>query len=319
MVTVVVINWNSGELLYKCLKNLSMQTVVPDRIIVFDNSSDDSSLDVCSEFISVEVQKSNENIGFAKANNLVLSQVRTEFIALLNPDAFPEPTWLEELLLAAHTHADVPSFSSRQMKYNKEGVVDGLGDEYHFSGLAWRRSCRQTLRDSDLLSREVFSACAAAALYRTKILKVIGGFDEDFFCYLEDVDLGFRLRLAGYKAMYVPAAVVQHVGSATTGGKGSDISSYYGNRNILWVYMKNMPSLLFWLFLPIHLAMNFSVLTLFFIRGRGKLMWRAKLDALKGFPMTLKKRSEIQKNRKASVIRIWRSLNKSLFPVKRKP
>jgi GT2 family glycosyltransferase len=95
-----------------------------------------------------------------------------------------------------------------------------------------------------------------------------GNFDEDFFCYFEDVDLGFRLRLSGYRCLFVPGAVAQHVGSGTSGGQHSDFATYHGHRNIVWTFVKNMPGVLFWLLLPLHLALN--VVTLFWFAGHGR-------------------------------------------------
>jgi GT2 family glycosyltransferase len=86
-------------------------------------------------------------------------------------------------------------------------------------------------------------------LYRRSALIELGGFDEDYFCYVEDVDLGFRLRLAGHQCLYIPSSIVHHVGSGSTGGKNSDFAVYHGHRNLVWTYVKDMPGFLFWLFL----------------------------------------------------------------------
>ncbi len=110
--------------------------------------------------------------------------------------------------------------------------------------------------------REVFSACAAAALYRRDVFEALGGLDEDFFCYMEDVDLGFRLRLAGWGCTYVPTAVVHHVGSATS-GRRSHFTTYHGHRNLVWVFFKNMPGALLWLYLPQHFSLTSSSVALF--------------------------------------------------------
>lgn len=132
--------------------------------------------------------------------------------------------------------------------------------------------------------REVFSPCAAAALYRRSALRAVGGFDEDYFCYVEDVDLGFRLRLAGHKALYVPDAVVHHVGSGTTGGQHSDFAVYHGHRNLVWTFVKNMPGMLFWLLLLLHVMINLATILWFAVKGRGGVILRAKRDALLGLP-----------------------------------
>ncbi|ABC29062.1 predicted glycosyltransferase [Hahella chejuensis KCTC 2396] len=309
-VTTIIVNYNSGALLDECLKHLEAQTVRSDKIIVVDNASVDGSQDIARAFSNVDVLLLNENLGFAGGNNLALSGVDTEFVALLNPDAFPEPDWLEMLLIAASENPDVGAFGSRQLCSDANLILDGVGDSYHVSGLVWRDRHGAKQQPNDLVTREIFSPCAAAALYRRKALLDIGGFDEDYFCYVEDVDIGFRLRLAGYKSMYVPSAVVYHVGSATTGGQRSDFSVYHGHRNLVWTFIKNMPSYLFWLLLPLHILMNLATVLLFILRGQGRVILRAKWHAIKGAPRAFEKRRDIQSGRVAKVADVWRSLNK---------
>ncbi|MCP4090345.1 MAG: glycosyltransferase family 2 protein, partial [Gammaproteobacteria bacterium] len=251
--------------------------------------------------------------GFAAANNFALAECNTEFVALLNPDAFPEPDWLERLVVAANLNPETVAFSSRQMEYESQYFLDGVGDAYHLSGLVWRRGHDCLLSDGFLQEREIFSPCAAAALYRREAFIDAGGFDDDFFCYVEDVDLGFRLRLAGYIAMYVPDAVVHHVGSATTGGQDSDFALYHGHRNLVWTFVKDMPGILFWLLLPLHLALNIVSIIWFALRGRGRVILRAKRDALLGLPKMWHKRKHIQKNRVASIGEIWKQLDKRMI------
>ena len=312
-VTVLIVNWNSGELLAECLLHLERQTVRPARVFVIDNASSDNSGTRAETFENVVVRRMKANLGFAGGNNATLAECTTEFVALLNPDAFPEPDWLERLLAAAGAHPDVAAFGSRQLCQGNPKVLDGIGDSYHMSGLAWRERHGARQQTSDLIPQEIFSPCAAAALYRRQALVDVGGFDDDYFCYIEDVDLGFRLRLAGHKAMYVPDAVVHHVGSATTGGQRSDFSVYHGHRNLVWTFVKNMPGALFWLLLPLHLLMNLAMVGVFVIRGQGGVILRAKRDAVKGLPQVWVKRQQIQARRVATVQEIWRVLDKRVF------
>jgi GT2 family glycosyltransferase len=318
-VTVIIVNWNGEHVLADCLAALTAQTVTPDKIIVVDNASSDASLLIVRRFPSVLLLAQNENLGFARGNNLALKAAasESEWIALLNPDAFPEPDWLERLLTKAKANPDFAAIGSRQMVYGTEGKVDGVGDVYHCSGLIWRNGYGRTQSMHNSLPSEIFSPCACAALYRREAIQSVGGFDEDYFCYVEDVDLGFRLRLAGHKAMYAPDAVVYHVGSATTGGQHSDFSLYHGHRNLVWTFIKNMPGILFWLFLPFHILLNIISVIYFSLLGKGKIILRAKRDAIQGVPKMWKKRKSIQHNRKASVNEIWRVLDKRLFPFRR--
>lgn len=312
-VSVIIVNWNSGKLLAECLRRLELQTVLPAEIWVVDNASTDGSgmLVKCSD--RVRFLQMDQNIGFAAGNNRGLARCRGDYVALLNPDAFAEPDWLAQLLEAARKFPSAAAFGSRQLCYEDSDILDGTGDKYHLSGLVWRRRHGMRQQPSDLIPGEIFSPCAAAAMYRRDALLQIGGFDEDYFCYVEDVDLGFRLRLAGYDAVYVPAAVVHHVGSATTGGQRSDFSVYHGHRNLVWTYLKNMPGVLFWFLLPLHLLLNIISLGLFAARGQFRVILQAKIDAAKALARVFGKRREIQGKRIAGVRTIWKALDKNLL------
>ncbi len=312
-VTVIIINYNSGALLERCLDCLSNQTLKPDQIMVIDNNSHDDSTECVDQYLDAKLRRTDINVGFAAANNLALHDCSTEFVALLNPDAFPEKDWLQRLYEAANSRPEVAAFGSRQMIDESPHCLDGIGDKYHISGLVWRDGYRCTQEGIGLSSREIFSPCAAAALYRRDAIVQVGGFDEGYFCYVEDVDLGFRLRLAGYKAMYIPNAVVHHVGSATTGGQHSDFAIYHGHRNLVWTFVKDMPGILFWLLLPLHLALNVASIIWFALRGRGGVILRAKRDALLGLPKMWRKRKHIQKNRVASIGEVWKQLDKRMI------
>jgi len=184
------------------------------------------------------------------------------------------------------------------MLAGREGVLDGAGDVFHVSGIVWRHGHRQRLErvPDALVERPVFAACAAAALYRRADWLRAGGFDERYFCYAEDVDLGFRLQLLGRGCQYVPDAVVHHLGSATA-GEDSAFSVYFGYRNLEWTFVKNMPSRLLWRYLPVHIAAWAAEFGWFLAKGRGLSLLRAKRDALAGLRRARHDRREIQAGR----------------------
>jgi GT2 family glycosyltransferase len=314
-VTVIVVNFNGGQLLRRCIRCLARQAVLPERIEVVDCASTDRSADALEAALApgeagdgtlamlagrVVVDRAGLNLGFAAANNRAIERCRTPLVALLNPDAFPEPDWLRHLCQAEARHPECASFGSRQMLEGDPGVVDGLGDAYHVSGMAWRTRHRRPLRAADLRAREIFSPCAAAALYRTDAVRSAGAFDPDYFCYCEDVDLGFRLRLAGHSARYVPNAVVHHVGAASSGNRHGDWVAYHGHRNLVWTFAKDMPSALLPLAVPAHLAVTAASLVRLGLRGQAGVLLRAKVDALRELPRVLRKRSIVQRSRRAS-------------------
>ena len=300
-VSVIIVNWHSEMMLGSVLAALDRQTAAPWRIIVVDNGSAGALPLDRYRRSPVTLVRMARNAGFAAANNRALQETADcEWVALLNPDAMPEADWLERLTDAAARHADISAFGSKQLMAADPSRLDGLGDVYHVSGAAWRagHGCPNDGRIDR--PREIFAPCAAAALYRREALLDAGGFDEDFFCYFEDVDLGFRLRLLGHRSLLVPDAVVHHAGGGTSGGRHSDFSVFHGQRNLVWSYVKNMPGGYFWLYLPQHLLFNLASVLLFTLRGQGGVVLRAKWGALRGLPKMLAKRRVIQKRRRVA-------------------
>lgn len=317
-ITVVVVNWNGEQFLEQCLIALMNQTLAPHEIIVVDNASSDKSLDIARRFSSVRLIVLDSNTGFARANNLAIAAAcaESEWIALINPDAFAEPCWLAALIAAVEANPRFDVFGSKLINANEPTLLDGAGDVYHMSGLVWRMGHGAALPTCAEGVHEVFSPCAGAALYRRSALRETGGFDEDYFCYVEDVDLGFRLRLAGYRCLYVPESIAHHIGSGTTGGQHSEFAMYHGHRNLVWTFVKNMPGILFWLLLPLHVVLNLLSIILFGLRGHGRVILRAKRDACLGLPKMWRKRQYIQRNRVSQIGAVWRQLDKRLYPTK---
>lgn len=313
-VTVVIVNFNGGEVVLHCLAALQQQQFRDFVTVVVDNHSSDASAELIGQQHPwVILQRLSSNKGFAGGvNHALTTSVHSDLVVLLNPDAYPDPQWLEQLVLAARNHPEYGAFGSRMYSDEALHILDGVGDVYHVSGLVWRQGHGQQDEDRYNTPAEIFAPCAAAALYRTQALRTIGYFDEDFFLYVEDVDVGFRLRLAGFRSMYVPSAKVRHVGSAIV-GKHSDSQIYHGHRNLVWVFFKNMPTALLMLFLPLHLALNVVSLLAFSAGGRAQTIFRAKRDALLGISHFWSKRRLIQRHRKASVLAIAKSMRWSPF------
>lgn len=299
------------DLLARSLSALAIQTRPFDRVIVVDNGSADlEALPPWEGHAEFHVEALGENKGFAAANNCGLALCADcDYVALVNPDAFLAQNWLEQMLCVAEVHPESASFGSCLIQANAPHLLDGAGDAYHYSGLAWRTGHGKpvALCPSDV--QEIFSPCAAAALYRREPMVEAGGFDEDFFCYMEDVDLGFRLRLLGWTSLLVPGAHAFHVGSASTGSQRSTFAVYHGHRNLVWCFVKNMPGGLLWLFLPVHVLINIVAVLVYGCRGQLINILRAKHDALTGIPSAWRKRVTLQSRRAVLCRDIWSVLN----------
>jgi len=315
---VVIVNWNGGEMLSRVVRGLMQQTLPDFRLLLIDNASTDDSVKQAARLCPwMEILPQTSNLGFAAANNLAVRHMdNCDWIALLNPDAVPDPHWLEALLDAAESHPDYQLFGSKQLCFDHPERIDGLGDAYHVSGLPWRIGYGRLFAAQDNLEMEIFSPCAAAALYRRTAFLAVGGFDERFFCYMEDVDLGFRLRLAGYRALYVPDAQVLHAGSGITRHLDG-FALYHGHRNLIWTYFKNMPDALFWRYLLMHCAMNVFTIFYFLLRGQGGVVIRAKWHALQRMPEFWAERRKIQAKKVASNASILRVMQRQWWPKRR--
>ena len=315
LITIVIVSWNSAKHLPHCLDCLSLQTFQDFEVILVDNGSLDGGINGLEQeyaHLALQIERLPTNLGFALANNRGALKGCGKWLALLNADAFPEPDWLENLLEAAKRHPEFSFFSSRQIQVHQPELLDGAGDEYHTSGLAWRRFYNYQAAQYGFQEEEVFSACGAAALYARDDFLGVGGFDESYFSYFEDVDLSFRLRLLGRRCLYVPQAVVYHVGSASS-GKISDFVIYHGHRNLVWTYFKNMPGALFWGYLPLHLFMNFFFIISFALKGKGATILRAKIDAISRLPAIIRTRRQVQSSRRITLLQVRQVMSKGLF------
>lgn len=258
-VQVIVVAYKSAATLQRCIDALEAQSFTDFEAVVWDNGSGDEAVAKLRAGPRLRTVLCEQNLGFAAANNRAAAQSRSRYIVLLNPDAFAEPDWLERLVAAADNYG-AESIGSLQLDDADPGLLDGAGDCMSIAGIPWRGGYGQPRSAAPSAPCEVFSACGAAALYRRDAFEAVGGFEEKFFCYCEDVDLGFRLRLAGGRCILEPRAVVRHLGGASSGGKSSAFAEYYGARNRLWTLARNMPLWLMPIALPAHILIMAYVL-----------------------------------------------------------
>jgi len=302
-VCVAIVNYRTGAHLKRCIAALEAQTFRNFEVIVLDNASQDPLLGQLSlPLPRFRILVAPKNFGFAKANNVIAAMTGARWLATLNPDAFPAPDWLERLAEATARYPNDVMFGSTQLDANDVRHLDGAGDVYHACGIAWRGG-QGHLAPPRVVDGEVFAPCAAAAMYRRDAFLAIGGFEESYFCYFEDVDLAFRLRLAGYRSVQVGRAVVQHVGSASSGTR-SDFAVYHGTRNRLWTFVRDMPGPLFWLLLPAHVLISALFLVPAAVHGTLSASLRGYHDGIRGLGAVWKARRRIQRSRKASVRQI---------------
>lgn len=307
LISVVIPNWNGAHHLRTCLDSLRRQTYPHFEVIVVDNNSEDESLSLIErEYAEVRVIPLKENRGYTGGVNVGIEAAQGEIIAVLNNDTETDPRWLQELWRALERHPEAGSATSKMLLFDQREIINSAGDFYTMDGIPGNRGVWQ--RDEGQFDEEekVFSPCGgASALRRSMILDLTPTgdsevFDEDFFAYCEDVDLGWRAQLAGHQCVYVPTAIIYHRLSATGGG---NIASYHTGRNFIYLLAKDYPTSLFkkhwWRIFLAQFRISWEALKAW--RGEAaRARLRGQLAGLWDLPRMLRKRRAIQRSRTVS-------------------
>jgi GT2 family glycosyltransferase len=312
-ISVIIVNLNGEEYLGDCLDSLSAQTFRDFEVIVVDNGSTDSSLEMLKkDYPWVKLVVLGTNTGFSKGNNIGLeASSSSRYVATLNNDTIPDRDWLKELHEAAEKDAAVGMVASKILLGRTGRKIDSVGMLVYPDGMSRQMGRGETDTGRFDSVREVLFPSACAALYRREMIRETGFFDEDFVSYCEDADLGLRGRLAGWKAVLAPHAVVRHLYSRT-GGAYSPFKAYHLERNHVWVLLKNFP-LTSILSSPFYTIWRYFIQWYGIVTGRGSvariaegtskpelvmIVLRAYSGALAGLPQMLKKRRAIWKYRR---------------------
>ncbi|MBB4266920.1 glycosyltransferase [Roseospira visakhapatnamensis] len=313
-VSVLVVSHDSAALATRALDHLAAQTWTAFEVVVVENGPGGAAwarAQAATRPFPVTVLEPGHNLGFAAGNNLAARHARGRWLALLNPDAFPEPGWLAALMAAARRFPSGTAFGSVQVDAADPARLDGIGDCWCPAGLAWRggyKGDRATLAPATDLG--VFGPCAAAALWARTDFEALGGFEDRFFCYGEDVDLALRHRLRGGCCVTVAAAIVRHLGSGTTSRHGA-FGIYHDRRNMLWVFTRTTPTAWLLPLLPLHALGHLAMLARAARHGAAGAAWRGLRDGLAGLwgpTGVLAQRRAIQRTRRVPLGTLARAL-----------
>lgn len=260
--TVIIPNYNGMRYIENCLASLEGE---PADVILVDNGSGDGSRELAEEkFPNVRIIALEQNQGFCRAVNQGVEASKSTYVILLNNDTRVEKGFVRALEKVLDQDEKVCAGSAQMVNLHHPERIDDAGDYY--SALGWAFAAgKDKPREGYRKPRDIFSACGGACIYRREVFLQIGMLDENHFAYLEDVDLGYRARLFGYRSRYVPEAVVYHAGSASSGSRYNAFKAEYTARNSVYLVYKNMPPVQLLLNLPL-LLVGFLVKTLFYLR-----------------------------------------------------
>ncbi len=242
LLSVIIPNWNGKHFLTECIDSLKEQTFRDFEIILVDNGSTDGSAEFAEKRYGdfIRIIRNDKNLGFTGGNNVGIQASKGEYIVLLNNDTWADPRWLEELAKATRFDPPIGMWGSKVCSYYQRDRIEGVGELIYWDGLCRARGQYEQDHGQYNAMEEILFPPGCGAMYRKSLLDEIGLFDEDFFTYADDSDVGIRARLAGWKCLYVPSAIVYHKNSGTA-GQYSPLKAFYVERNRFWITIKYFP------------------------------------------------------------------------------
>ena len=284
LLSIIIISYRSEGIIERCIRSISYDQ--PYEIIIVDNENNKGLIKKLSMIKNVKIIRYTKNLGFSKANNIAIRQAKGEYILTLNADVFLTEDYIRNCISFLDKNPEYGSIQGKLLMKNKKNTIDSTGNILSTSGFAYNENHK--VKDHKTPSKEVFGVCAAAAIYRKKALEEIKlprdeYFDSDFFAYLEDVDLDWRLRLKGHKTYFLNTAIAYHIRESTT---NSSYRFRQALRNRLYLVLKNDTTL------SMLLNLIFYTPVLFFLPNR--------IKNLLLIPKMLKKRKIIQNTKRIS-------------------
>lgn len=297
-VSFIIVNWNGEKTIAKCLDSVYSQTYKNFEVILLDNHSSDQSLETVKKNYQVDkLIELDRNYGFAEANNRGLEHAAGEYLALINNDTILEKDWLEKAAAVFRNSPDkkLGSVATKIINHYQRDLIDSAGVEFYGLGACWDYKNLPQNAAQVSQRKQVFGACATAALYKKRVIEEIGFFDPKFFIYFEDTDLSFRLRLFGYSCLYEPEAVSYHYGARRRIRKNRFFIEF-GRRNIEFLFIKNMQGPLFLKYFLSHCVYELALFFFYLSIGRGMSFIKAKTEVLDHLDYLVKQRKELKQN-----------------------
>ena len=294
IVTIVIVNWNGKKYLKGCLDSLQKQSYCDYEAIIVDNGSKDGSVEYIQQnYPNIKLFQLKRNMGYSVGINVALEHSKNKYIIALNNDTTLDQNWLSELVKMAELDERIGSCQPKILSLQNPAFIDSVGLSINKEGEAFQIGFQEKDTGQYNAVRELLGACSASVLYRRQALMQIGGFDEDFFAYFEDVDVALRLNRAGWKCMYVPTAMVYHYGSAT-GINDSPFKTYLLTRNQYYYRIKNQSATLLLRFL-IKMPIVITRRAILLIKSRHFRIllsfFRGNFDAFRNFSKMYRKRA----------------------------
>ncbi|MDG5815009.1 glycosyltransferase family 2 protein [Chitinispirillales bacterium ANBcel5] len=302
LVSLLILNWNGEDLLEECIDSLRKTEYCAIEIIIVDNASTDKSVEIISQYKDIRLVVNSTNLGYSAGNNVGFQHARGKYVVTLNNDMIVEPNWLNSPIKFLEKNPGIGVISCRQMNYYCREKIDGLYHTIKADLSLMPYGFKTTFNSNMTLTSKpgyVISANGGSAIIRKSLIDQLGGFDPDFFAYMEETDFCLRAFLHGWKCLYDPEAVVYHR-EGYSFKKINALRYYYRERNRIWLLYKNYPTQLLLKRSLFILLMELRVIRVFLLKlGKPGLYLKARIDAFRG----LKRYKEIR-NENVSLFKI---------------
>jgi len=291
VISIIIPNYNGDCFLPACLDSIYHQDYSDFEVILVDNASFDQSVAIVRDrYPAVTIIENRTNRGYAGGCNDGIHSASGDYLLFLNTDTILSGDFLSVMYSSAIKRPEYGMYAPKIIY--PDGSLQAAGSCASLSGSSWERGKGERDLYPYDIPCEVFGPYGAAALFSRELIEKTNGFDEDFFLFVEETDLAFRARLAGYSCWYEPGAVVIHYHGGTV-GRTSDMALYYLHRNTLWYVLKDYPNFLLIFSFPFIIGRNVLAVLYYLYQGRGDIVIRAKMDVIRGFPVLLRKRKGI--------------------------
>jgi GT2 family glycosyltransferase len=312
LISIVIPNYNGARYLDPCLRSLQSQSYTNIEIVVVDNASDDRSVEIVRQAAPKAILlRNSHNMGFAAGANAGIRASHGDWVAILNNDTEAAKDWLAEWVRAIQNHPDAAFLACKILEFFDRTRLFSAGDCFLRAGIGYRRGQEQHDREDFQQECEIFSTSGCAALYRKSVLEEIGYFDERFFAYLEDVELGLRLQAANHNGYYVPRAEVYHYGAATSGGEFSRLAVRLRTRNSVLLLLKSVPGKFLWRCLPMIFVAQLSWFLRVAAHKRLASSIRGLGEALSLAPAMIQERARLRPYWRNFHSRLWQKILES--------
>lgn len=327
IVSVIILNFNGKKFIFDCLDSLKKQTCKDIEVIFVDNGSSDDSVEyVRNNFPEIKIIENKENFGFAKGNNVGAKYASGKYIFLLNNDTKIDAKCIEMLVEEAEKDQTIGMLAPKILSIKNNALIDSVGMNIYPDGLARGKGRNEIDNGQYDKVQEILFPSGCAALYRKKMIDEIGFFDDIFFAYCEDTDLGIRARLADWKSILVPKAIVLHYYSGTA-GSFSELKAFLTERNHFFVAIKNFPLKLL-LLLPFYTFLRYLSIIYGILKNKGPaarfqsskiklvaILFKAYFSMFKSLPYLISERRKIQNNKKISSNELLELFKENRLPV----